>query len=97
MMKDFGYLIEHFFTHKDFLPPASQLPGTMFTPLHFIFAAIVLAVVIVAAVVVAKKNERIKPAFIAVWAAMELDCWCRLLKLQVRSMMVPCCIGGIRI
>ena len=69
-MKDFGYLLENFFTHKDFLPPADQLPGTMFTPLHFIFAAIVLAVVIVSAIVVGKHKRSIKPVFITVWATM---------------------------
>lgn len=69
-MKDFGYLLENFFTHKDFLAPAHEMPGTMFTPLHFIFAAIVLAVVIVAAIVVGKKKNAIKPVFIAVWATM---------------------------
>ncbi len=69
-MKDFSYLIQNFFTHKDFLPPADQLPGTMFTPLHFIFAAIVLAIVIVAAIVLAKNKTAIKPVFIVVWAMM---------------------------
>ena len=69
-MKDFGYLIQNFFTHKDFLPPAHELPGTMFTPLHFIFAGIVLAIVIVAAIVVGKKEKTIKPVFIAVWATV---------------------------
>ena len=33
-------LLKNFFTHKDFLPSADQIPGTMFTPLHFIFSAI---------------------------------------------------------
>lgn len=69
-MKSFGYLIENFFTHKDFLPPAEQLPGTMFTPLHFVFAAAVLAAVIVAAVVVAKRKDSIRSVFAAVWATM---------------------------
>ena len=69
-MKDFGYLIKNFFTHKDFLAPASEMPGTMFTPLHFIFAAIVLAAVIVGAILLAKRKEKIKPVFIALWAAV---------------------------
>lgn len=67
-MKDFNYLIKNFFTHKDFLAPANELPGTMFTPLHFIFAAIVLAIVIVSAIFVAKKKSLIRPIFIIVWA-----------------------------
>lgn len=69
-MKDFGYLIENFFTHKDFLAPAHELPGTMFTPLHFVFAGIVLAIVIVAAIVVGRKEKAIKPVFIAVWVTV---------------------------
>lgn len=68
-MKDFKYLLENFFTHKDYLAPADQIPGTMFTPLHFIFASIVLAVVIVLAILVSKKSEKaIKTIFTVIWA-----------------------------
>ena len=63
-------LFRNFFTHKDFLAPAHEMPGTMFTPLHFIFAAIVLAIVIVAAIVVGKREKTIKPVFIGVWATV---------------------------
>ena len=28
-------LVKNFFTHKDFLPAANRLPGTLLTPLHF--------------------------------------------------------------
>ena len=69
-MKDFTYLINNFFTHKDFLAPANELPGTMFTPLHFIFSAIVLAIVIAAAILLSKKKENVKPAFIIVWVSV---------------------------
>ncbi len=69
-MKDFGYLIKNFFTHKDFLAPAHELPGTMFTPLHFIFAAIVLSLVIAGAIFVSKKQTLMKPIFIICWAAL---------------------------
>ena len=58
------YLLQNFFTHKDFLPPASELPGTMFTPLHFIFAAFWLALVIF----VGKRSEKtIKVVFLCLW------------------------------
>ncbi len=67
-MKDFGYLIKNFFTHKDFLAPAHELPGTMFTPLHFIFAGLILALVIIATILVSKREKAIKPAFIICWA-----------------------------
>ena len=69
-MKDFGYLIENFFTHKDKLAPAEELPGTMFTPLHFAVAAIILAAVIAFAVIVSKKPDKIKTTFIILWATM---------------------------
>jgi hypothetical protein len=70
VMKDFAYLIQNFFTHKDKLAPAEQLPGTMFTPLHFIVAAIILAGVIVGAIFVAKKEKLIKPLFVVLWVTM---------------------------
>ncbi len=69
-MKDFGYLIQNFFTHKDKLAPAEQLPGTMFTPLHFIVAGIILAIVIAGAILVHKKEKLIKPLFIILWATV---------------------------
>ncbi|MBQ8408575.1 MAG: YwaF family protein [Clostridia bacterium] len=63
------YLIENFFTHKDFLPPSGDLAGTMFTPLHLICAAILLCAVIFAAVFVSRQNERyIKTVFTVLWA-----------------------------
>ena len=67
-MSQFIYLIKNFFTHKDFLPPANELPGTLFTPLHFIFASIILASVIALAFILAKKSERsIKKVFTVIW------------------------------
>mgnify|MGYP003295101170 FL=1 len=71
-MKDFGYLLQNFFTHKDKLAPAEQLPGTMFTPLHFVVAGILLAFVIVGAILVHKKENAIKPLFIALWATVSV-------------------------
>ncbi len=65
----FSELFKNFFTHKDFLPPASEIPGTLFTPLHFIVAAIILAAVIFFAVFLSKKNEKtIRTVFAVLWA-----------------------------
>ncbi len=62
-------LFKNFFTHKDFLPSASEMAGTMFTPLHFIFSGIVLAVVIIGALLLAKKSEKtIRITFGIIWA-----------------------------
>ena len=71
-MKGFDYLLKNFFTHKDFIHDdvvAGLVPGTLFTPLHFIFSAIVLALVIVLAVWVGKKASKktIKTVFTVVW------------------------------
>ena len=54
----FGELLSYFFTHKDFLPPPSELPGTMFTPLHFVFSGILLVAIIAGALWLAKKDEK---------------------------------------
>ena len=64
-------LLRNFFTHKDFLPPAEQIPGTMFTPLHFCFAAI-LSIAVIAAILAVRRlpRERIRLVFIILWATL---------------------------
>ncbi len=69
-MKDFKYLIENFFTHKDKLAPAEQLPGTMFSTLHFVVAGILLAIVIIFAILICKKEKLIKPVFSVLWVTV---------------------------
>ena len=64
-------LIPNFFTHKDFLPPADQIPGTMFTPLHFAFSAVCIALVLFLSLSTAKKSEKtIRTVFGILWAGM---------------------------
>lgn len=64
-------LLRLFFTHKDFLPPASEMPGTIFTPLHFIVAAIYLIVTFVLGFYIAKKDEKtIKKALFILWVIL---------------------------
>ena len=61
-------LLNNFFTHKDFLPSADKIPGTLFTPLHFAFSAVCLAVVIFFAVLTAKKSEKtMRTVFAVLW------------------------------
>ena len=68
---NFGDLIQNFFTHKDHLPSADKIPGTMFTPLHFIFSAIVAIIVIVGILVVRRLPEKkIKVVFTVLWAVL---------------------------
>lgn len=69
-MKGFGYVIDNFFTHKDYLVPANQIPGTMYTPLQFVFEAVLLAFIITAAIYVAKHKRLIKPVFTGVWITL---------------------------
>lgn len=70
-MDTFLYLIKNFFTHKDFLPPASDLSGTLFTPLHLVFSAIILAAVIFFCLVLSKKSEKsIRTVFAILWGTV---------------------------
>jgi hypothetical protein len=71
-MKGFEYLIKNFFTHKDKLAPAAELPGTMFTPLHFIVSSIFLTAVIICAILICKKKKLIRPVFILLWVTVSL-------------------------
>ena len=64
-------LIKNFFTHKDFLPPASEIPGTLFTPLHIIFSICVFALVVVAMIILTKTDEkRMKITLTVLWAVV---------------------------
>ncbi len=70
-MWTFSDLIKNFFLHKDFLPAKEMIPGTMFTPLHFIFAACVAALLILLGLHIAKKSEKtIRVTFSCIWAVM---------------------------
>lgn len=70
MNEGFWLFNRKFFTHKDKLAPSLQLPGTMFTPLHFILAGIFLAAVILCAVLIHKKEKMTKPVFITLWVML---------------------------
>ena len=64
-------LLKNFFTHKDFLPPAKDIAGTMFTPLHIIFAVILLGIVIFTGLYLSKKSEKtIRTVFAVIWATV---------------------------
>ena len=66
-MKNFTYVLENFFTNKDFLVAAEQIPGTLFTPLHWAFEVVVLTIVLSSVIYVSKRKELIKPVFTAIW------------------------------
>ncbi len=66
-------LLQHFFTHKDFLPSADQLPGTLFTPLHVVFAVLWAAVVVLACWRLSKRSEKtVRAVFAVLWVALVL-------------------------
>lgn len=61
-------LVRNFFTHKDFLPAPEFLPGTLFTPLHFLVAACYLTAVILLCRHFYKKSETTrKDVFLVLW------------------------------
>ena len=67
-MTELIFLLKNFFTHKDFLPPAEKIPGTLFTGLHIIFAICLLAAVILLALLLSKRSEKtIRVAFAVIW------------------------------
>ncbi len=67
-METIGQLFGYFFTHKDFLPPAHELAGTLFTPLHLAVSAILLALIIFAAIRLRHMSERgLRTCFLMLW------------------------------
>lgn len=70
-MWSLGQVLQNFFTHKDFLPQAQCLPGTLFTPLHLVFALVCACAVAVSCRVLSKKPEKtIRWTFGVLWAAV---------------------------
>ncbi len=70
-MLTFSEILKNFFTHKDFLPPPEQIPGTLFTPLQIIFCLTVAIIIGFSAVKCSKKSESfIKKVFFVLWLIM---------------------------
>ncbi len=68
-MNTIAELLGNYFTHKDFLPPASEIAGTIFTPLHIAMALCWAAVVALAVWRVSKlPHDTIRRVFAVVWA-----------------------------
>lgn len=64
------YLFQNFFTHKDHLNH-DMMTGTLFTPLHLCFAAILLAAIIAGAIIFSKRSEKtIRICFTVIWATL---------------------------
>ncbi len=56
-MQTFALLMRHFFTHKDFLPPPDQWPGTLFTPLQILFCGATAVFIAISCLVCARKSQ----------------------------------------
>ncbi len=70
-MATYGQVVRHFFTHKDFLPPPNEWPGTLFTPLQMIFCLLVAALIVFLAVRCSKKSEAYqKRVYVVLWLVM---------------------------
>lgn len=66
-----GEVLRNFFTHRDHLPEAGLLPGTLFTPLHIVFALVCVGLVALACWRLHKKPEKtIRRVFTVLWAAI---------------------------
>lgn len=70
-MMTFVELLQNFFTHKDFLPGADQIPGTLFTPLHVVFSVLCVALVVWGSLKLAKRGEKtIQTVFAIMWVVL---------------------------
>ena len=70
-METFTELLRNFFTHKDFLPSADKLLGTLFSPLHVVFAVLWAGVVALACWQLAKRSEKtIRAVFAVLWGLL---------------------------
>lgn len=64
-------LLRNYFTHKDFLPSADRLPGTLFTPLHFLVAACWLGLIILVWFLLRKREEKtLQKVFTGLWLSV---------------------------
>lgn len=66
-----GDLLKNFFTHKDFLPAADQIPGTLFTPLHLAVSACCAGVIALLCIGLKKKSEKtLRITYAVAWATV---------------------------
>ncbi len=64
-------LLQNFFTHKDFLPPADQWPGTLFSPLQIVFCLCIAIIIAFACRHCTKQSQRYqKRVFFVLWLIM---------------------------
>lgn len=86
-MNSMMFLMSNFFTHKDFLPDATQIPGTLYTPLQMTVEVILLALILGGVVWTVKHQKYMKPILTAILIALLLlefaiDAWDSLASAQ---------------
>lgn len=95
-MWNFADLIRNFFTHKDFLPGADKLPGTLFTPMHFVFALLFVALVAAGCAACKKAEEgKLKTVFAVLWAFLVVFEITKIVWESVGGKTVSVELGGI--
>ncbi len=73
-MELFREILRNFFTHKDFLPPPDQWPGTLFSPMQISFSLLVGIFIAFSSIRWAKKEEKAqKKVFFILWLIMALS------------------------
>ncbi len=81
-------LLRHFFTHKDFLPPAESWPGTLFSPLQIAFCALIAVFIGFSCVRCAKKSsEYRKKVYFILWLVMLIT--------EPIITLYDCCAGSV--
>ena len=63
------FLFRNFFTHKDFLPAAAEIPGTIYTPLHWVISMLLLALVVGLAVALGRRRDErlVRRVLLGIW------------------------------
>ena len=96
-MDEMIFLFRNFFTHKDFLPPASQTPGTIYTPLHWVVSMLLLAAVVLLAVWVGRRRDErlIKRVMLVIWICAVVLEPTKILWESVSGKTVALEVGGV--
>ena len=66
------FSLRHFFTHKDFLPDVSQIPGTLYTPMQIFLEILFLGFIVWGAIWLSKKQTYIKTVLTGIWMTLVL-------------------------
>lgn len=83
-----GEVLKNFFTHKDFLPEAARIPGTLFTPLHIVYSAVCICLVVFFALRFGKKDEKVRRTLYTVL-------WVGLTALEMVKIVWESCTGAV--